>query len=186
MSTGSEVTTNLASARFVVIDAPRVEPGSCGCCGKSQHEGGFVTTGLDFEFFGTLIFCSECALAIAAPVGGLTPTQYDSLVKENVELAQQVVRLQEQLNSLQPIKELVDGYNRSLADDREPEPNLSGDDSLRSIVDPEESDDTVNANNQTTEPTDSNFTELSSESGPNDGSDVSSDPNSILAELGIG
>ena len=57
------------SGRVQVIPVPIASPGQCGICGKSSHVKGFVDPRLDFEFYGTLIFCYDCAGDMASVFG---------------------------------------------------------------------------------------------------------------------
>lgn len=105
-----ESSTNPNAARCQLIEAPIASPGSCGICGKSKHDKGFVDVRLDFEFYGTLIFCSDCALDIGSPVGGMSPTEYSELSVKYSESILTVRELTEQLEKLQVIHDFIVNY----------------------------------------------------------------------------
>lgn len=75
------------SGRFRVIPAPVASPGSCGICGYGGGGRQYVDLGLDFEFFGTLIFCVPCAQALGAVVGCL-PLETSEALEKRVEAAE--------------------------------------------------------------------------------------------------
>ena len=61
------------SGRVQRLAAPVASPGQCGMCGKASHEKGFADARLDFEFFGTLIFCADCAGDLSSVFGYVSP-----------------------------------------------------------------------------------------------------------------
>ena len=72
------------SARVQRIPNPIASPGQCGICGKNEHPEGFADARLDFEFYGTLIFCRDCAGEIASVFGYHAPEDLIAL-REQVE-----------------------------------------------------------------------------------------------------
>lgn len=177
-------TTNPNAARCQLIEAPVVSPGSCGICGKSSHPKGFVSLGLDFEFYGTLVFCSDCALDIAAPVGGMSPTEYSTMLVKYSEAIYTTQRLTEQLEKLQAIHDFIVNYYGDIS---VPDPAGSN---VRELVQPAE----LNEPNETNvfelrtdigsaELSDSDPTELSSVERSDDISNVGSDD--FLDSLGL-
>ena len=178
----TEVTTNLAAARFKVIQNPIASPGCCGICGCVKCDDGFVTLDLDFEFYGTLIFCRNCALGIAAPVGGITPEKALSLELENARLAATVSSLQERLSIMQPIEDFInERINSSIVD----VPIDATGDNVRSLPLPQEPDEQPEQAAEFTESTNLNVTELSSVERSDDSSDATSDLAELLGDLNV-
>lgn len=67
--------TDLSSAqgRYYLLDSPVASPGNCGICGYSSNDRRYLDPRLDFEFYGTLIFCDQCVASMARLFGWLTP-----------------------------------------------------------------------------------------------------------------
>ena len=175
--TAGPVTTNPQSARFQWLAAPLVSPGSCGICGKATFDKGFVNTGLDFEFFGTLIFCAECALNIGAPVGGLTPDEYTKLVETADKLAIELEKALNRIKELEAIEDAINHYNSRDGSDS------NSSDSVRELVQPEE----LNEPDEVSTESDSLPTEPTVEQRSDDSSDVTGGTltDDFLANLGI-
>lgn len=72
------------SGRVQVIASPIASPGSCGVCGKSSHDRGFVDPRMDFEFYGTLIFCYDCIGDMARVMGYLSDDELEK-IRETVD-----------------------------------------------------------------------------------------------------
>lgn len=82
--TTSESNAVNPSGRVQVIPAPIASPGQCGICGTPSHPVGFADPRLDFEFYGTLIFCQTCVGDIAS-VFGYLPTEALVGLREQIE-----------------------------------------------------------------------------------------------------
>lgn len=55
------------SGKFARISTGDLQlPGMCGSCGKIDEPGGFVDTTLQFEFYGALVFCVDCAFEMTS------------------------------------------------------------------------------------------------------------------------
>lgn len=105
--------TNPAAARFPVIPSPNIDPAHCGACGKASHEQGFVHTGMDFEFYGTLIFCADCAKEIGRAVGCLDPEQSVKLNDYLVQLINENNSQRSQLEQLEVIRDAINSFSSS-------------------------------------------------------------------------
>jgi len=114
------VTTSDASARVQRVPFPVASPGACVLCGKYEHPDGFAFFGLDFEFFGTLYFCADCAGDIAAAFNWVHPdrsvalqVERDSALKANQELVERVQILEQSVESLTRYSTLSNGNPES-------------------------------------------------------------------------
>lgn len=172
--------TNPAAAKYQWLAAPVISPGSCGGCGKAEHAQGFVHTGLDFEFYGTLIFCSDCALELGAAIGGMRPSEFHDLLIRNTGLRARCDFLEKQLQRLESLRDAINDYN---AHNGITVPNS---DNVRELVQPEESSPIADETVIGSELTGSEFTEPVSEPRSDDSTDVTSGEQfDVLAELGI-
>jgi len=91
------------SARIVHQFVPMATPGCCVICGQSSHEKGFCAfqnPGLDFEFYGTVIFCYDCVRELSRLWGFATPEEVQ-LLKDSVEHFQtQLIEVNSNLQQL--------------------------------------------------------------------------------------
>lgn len=76
-----------AQGRFFLLDSPKATPGNCGICGFSGSERKYLDPRLDFEWYGTLIFCEDCVMSMAEVFGFILPAQARAL-EERVEEAE--------------------------------------------------------------------------------------------------
>lgn len=97
---------------FSLILTPQALPGKCGGCGKAKWEQGFIDTGLQFDFYGALIFCGECVLDMASKFGFITPEAADHLRSQIEALQTETVTQREALLGLE---DAVDGLLRARA-----------------------------------------------------------------------
>ena len=58
---------------FLLSAGPVASPAQCGICGYGGSERNYLDPRLDFEFYGTLIFCEECVGSMARLFGYLSP-----------------------------------------------------------------------------------------------------------------
>jgi hypothetical protein len=103
------------AARIKFLPIPQATPGQCGICGKGQDARGFADPGLDFEFWGTLIFCADCAGQIAAVFGFISVSDYEDILAER-DTAQ--LELRETKGQLEKLRSVVDNLNSYWADIR--------------------------------------------------------------------
>lgn len=95
------------SGRFQLIEQPTASPGVCAVCGAPKSEPHFVDTGLDYDFYGRVIFCKNCVSEMAASYDLITPDQYEEIVdasnqqfNENVELKAELERMNRVVDNL--------------------------------------------------------------------------------------
>lgn len=62
-----------AQGRYYLLDTPVASPGHCGICGYAGNDRRYLDPRLDFEFYGSLIFCEECIASMSVLFGHLTP-----------------------------------------------------------------------------------------------------------------
>jgi len=98
------------AARIQLISNPIASPGKCGICGKFEHEKGFADARLDFEFFGTLYFCADCAGEFARLFGFISPEQATQLAQYISELTQENEILKASLENLESAVEHLTNY----------------------------------------------------------------------------
>lgn len=86
MSTPSdaEAGTSAASARLQRVPSPVASPGHCALCGKFEHSDGFLWPQLDYEFYGTVYFCSDCVGEMARTFGYISPKDLSTL-REHID-----------------------------------------------------------------------------------------------------
>lgn len=106
----TEATTNPAAARIVLIPNPSASPGSCGVCGISEDEAGFVFPNLHFEFYGTLIFCSTCIAQMARLYGWMEPEQAAKIISRLHELEAEADILRQSLLHLETAVDELTNY----------------------------------------------------------------------------
>lgn len=68
-----------AQGRFFKLDSPQATPGVCGVCGYGGPERSYLDPRLDFEYYGTLIFCEDCVMSMAEVFGFILPAQARAL-----------------------------------------------------------------------------------------------------------
>ena len=97
---------------FSLTQSPQALPGKCGQCGKAKDNLGFIDTGLQFDFYGALIFCSECVLDMASKFGYINMETADNLKsrvaaleEENMRQRAALLGLEEALDGLQLIRD---------------------------------------------------------------------------------
>jgi hypothetical protein len=104
------------SGKFTIEPpSPISTPGSCGGCGTPRCEEGFVNTGLDFEFWGTLIFCRTCVTEMAAIYGLISAEQAEEYQLQTEEMRKEVEALKIALESA---KGIIDGYSSNWLEHR--------------------------------------------------------------------
>jgi hypothetical protein len=106
--------------KFSLTRSPEALPGHCGGCGRAKDNLGFIDTGLQFEYFGALIFCSECVLDMASKFGYINMETADSLKSRVSELEEETMRqraailgLEEALDGIQTARNNLNSANTS-------------------------------------------------------------------------
>lgn len=106
-----EVTTSDAAARVQLIETPIASPGQCTICGKSSHPVGFADPRLDFEFYGTVLFCGDCVGDFARLFGWVEPERFVEFLREHEEVLAHDAMVTEELDNLGAIKNAIDYYS---------------------------------------------------------------------------
>lgn len=88
------------SNKVQITASPMVAPNQCCNCGFSgQQEGRFyIDFGIDIEFYGTVLLCTECFAETAGRIGWITPEINDALQGE-------IAILHQELNNLRVVEE---------------------------------------------------------------------------------
>jgi hypothetical protein len=110
---GSLAYVECPSDRITFQLIPQVSPGSCGICGKGKDPNGFVDPRLDFEYYGSLIFCRDCTTQMAAIFGLISEDTYQDVIADNGILQANVRLLEEAKVKLEG---LVDGFSNLFMD----------------------------------------------------------------------
>ena len=164
MSESVTTYADLASSRFLVLNAPVEAPGVCAICGTSRSDDrDYVDFGLFVEYVGKIYFCSFCVTELTNRMGCLTPDQ-------SKQLEDQLDAAKQEILSFQKEKAAVDDAIRTLR-------NTGLFDSLSDgFTDPTaflntkaESEDTGNSGKSKSKPTRSNS--KAEQSDPKQGSD---------------
>ena len=172
--------TDEAAARIQKIPSPVVDPGHCGICGKSEHPQGFLDFRLDFEWFGTLIFCYDCAATVAASIGYISSDTYAALQAENIRLITEFEVTVAALEALETGLDHLANYHhaRNVSDSNASDDGVdSSDDSGSDEGEPNESGNVIEFTAREPEP-ESITDESVSVEGPDDVSSDSSDGDS--------
>ncbi len=82
-----------ATGRFTILDHPVASPGHCATCGYSNNDRKYVDLRLDFEFYGTVVFCVECVGAMAQLFDFLKPAQTLALEARVEEAERECIQL---------------------------------------------------------------------------------------------
>lgn len=93
------------SARIRIQMRPVSAPGQCAICGNGQDPKGYVDPQLDFEFWGALIFCSECTAEMAAIYGFISPEVWEDLQGELAIANRNNEQLKEKIEKLEKVIE---------------------------------------------------------------------------------
>lgn len=148
------------SGRIVLLQTPQAPPGQCGICGKSQDDNGFVDAQLSYEFYGALIFCSECIGEMARLYDYIPLGEYDKLEEELDDLRKEVAMLRA------AVLQLEDGMDALSAErlrSRDYKPEHSAD-----VPTEPRASELLKAVDNVEGPDDSTAVESANEPGPND------------------
>lgn len=99
---------------YFILDTPAASPAKCGLCGYAGSERKYLDPRLDFEFYGSLIFCEACVGTMANDFGFLQPAQARSLEsrveeaeRELITLRSAVLKLEESHDALSDLHALL-------------------------------------------------------------------------------
>lgn len=86
---------------YFILDAPVASPAKCGLCGYAGSDRKYLDPRLDFEFYGTLIFCESCVGTMANDFGFNSPAQVEVLHTRLEEAEREVVLLRSAVVNLE-------------------------------------------------------------------------------------
>lgn len=101
------MTVSTAQGRYYLLNTPVASPGQCGICGYSGSDRSYLDPRLDFEFYGTLIFCSECMASMAEVMGFIEPAKARSLETRVEEAERELVTLRAAVVAIEEFKRAV-------------------------------------------------------------------------------
>lgn len=90
------VQTNLSgSSKVMILEAPRLAPGTCVVCGTSRTDDRkYIDFGIFVEYVGQIYFCTFCMTELANQLGCLTPEQTIQLENERDAAHQRILEFQ--------------------------------------------------------------------------------------------
>ena len=113
---------------YFILDSPVASPAKCGLCGYGGAERKYLDPRLDFEFYGSLIFCESCIGTLANDFDYLSPKQSANLIerldaaeKELMILRAAVIHLENANESLSDYHALVNPSNPVSISDGKPD-----------------------------------------------------------------
>jgi hypothetical protein len=177
-------TSESGEARVQLIPVPIASPGKCVICGKYEHPKGFADSRLDFEFYGTVYFCADCAGEFANLFGYISPDQAILLARRIQELEEENELLKSSLENLESAVEHLTNYRmlRNTVSDASSSTSVSSTaDEAPEINDEASGGEVVNFPGPIAQ-TESDVNESVSEQGPND---VPSNTSSSDSTIGI-
>lgn len=103
------------SARMARLEAPAASPGHCAICGKSEHPQGFVDPRLDYEWYGSVIFCYDCAGSLGEAVGYMGPESFANLRAQFEQQAELIRTLTQSIENLEAAHDANERVKRDRA-----------------------------------------------------------------------
>lgn len=100
---------------YFILDHPIASPAKCGLCGYSGSDRRYLDPRLDFEFYGTLIFCESCVGTMANDFEFSSPLQTRSLENRVKEAERELEVLRAAVLHLENAHDALDSYH-SLVD----------------------------------------------------------------------
>lgn len=96
------------SGRFQVLrTGPMASPGCCIICGYSLKERIYLDPRLDFDEYGSVIFCDQCVTEMATILGLISPTQARALEARVKEAESEIQMLRSAVANLETISDAV-------------------------------------------------------------------------------
>lgn len=87
--------------RVVISPSPYATPGCCAICGYAGRDRSYIDYRLDFEFYGTLYFCTDCGMEPARLLGWIDPGRALELLRINEDLTASLTALQAKASELE-------------------------------------------------------------------------------------
>lgn len=83
-----------AQGRYYILESgPMASPGCCSICGYSSSDRRYIDPRLDFDEYGSVIFCGECIAAMSLLMGYIEPAQAQALEARVEEAERQLIQL---------------------------------------------------------------------------------------------
>lgn len=101
--------TSTAQGRYYLLNSPVASPGQCGVCGYGGNDRQYLDPRLDFEFYGSLYFCSECMASMAAVMGYIEPAKARTLELRVEEAERELVVLRAAVLNLENLHDALAG-----------------------------------------------------------------------------
>ncbi len=98
------------SGRWQITKSPTASPGCCIICGKAEHPEGFVDGRMDFEFYGSVYFCFDCAREIGRVAGCLDIAQTANLKGQVENLLNQNKEYLTELDTMRGLQSAINSY----------------------------------------------------------------------------
>lgn len=164
----------------ILENGPVISPAACGLCGFGGSERKYLDLRLDFEFYGTLIFCDECLMSMAQMLGFITPDQAQALEARVEEAERELIQSRSLLQSLGSLRVSLDALGIG-AGDSTPDVDVSVDQVDESDEGSADADTPESDSVSDDEQPDAD--ESGDESGPDDSSESDTTNKSRLLEL---
>lgn len=95
------------SGKFSRVDSgDMMLPACCASCGSVENVKGFVDTKLDYEFYGVVYFCAQCAFEMTQV---FNDSPYEQLVEQINALQKRIIELEAYSSKLEVIIDGVSG-----------------------------------------------------------------------------
>lgn len=94
---------------YFLLDAPVASPAKCVLCGYSGADRKYLDPRLDFEFYGSAIFCEACVGTMANDFGFHQPAQARALEARAEEAERELIILRAAVADLENVH---DAFNR--------------------------------------------------------------------------
>ena len=151
---------------YFILPNPVASPAKCGLCGYGGSDRNYLDPRLDFEFYGSLIFCENCVGTMANDFDFLSPAQARVLDDRVTEAERELVTLRAAVIHLENAHDALNSV-RSLFDDNVPA-GLSDDSASESQSVPTLAVGAESISSVLERSGDSEIDESSGEQGPND------------------
>lgn len=151
-----------AQGRYYLLESgPMASPGCCAICGYSSSDRLYLDPRLDFDEYGSVIFCEECIASMSTVMGYIQPAQARALEARVEEAERQLIQLRAINTATEDLRVALSGagFHTAVHDSSS---SISADDFATQVELPFE--DTVSG----TGPDNSSSDKSDDESGPDD------------------
>lgn len=120
-----------SQGRFYLLEnGPVASPGHCAVCGFSGPERRYLDPRLDFEFFGSCIFCETCVTSMAQIFGLLSESAVADLEKRVENAERELIQLRAVVTASEAFDVAVRAYSSGGHISSDPGFNIYNDDSI--------------------------------------------------------